>query len=133
LDLEQIGANSLNDINQIKSDLKTKNEKIDPFLSIPEHEWNEKISESTNLDDTLLSKLEQLIAINNEQSPVVKMERLIIFSDYFDNIDVFSLLHGPEVQMWFENLEELKKFLNEYEQKLIEERKKQKTVDSYLK
>jgi len=43
------------------------------------------------------------------------------------------LLHGPEVQMWFENLEELKKFLNEYEQKLIEERKKQKTVDSYLK
>jgi len=121
------------DIIQIKSDLQGKQKSIDATLNIPQEDWDEKISEAENIQDVLFKKLEQLIAINNEKSPEIKMNRLLIFSENFDTINLLEEIKGPEIQMWFENLEELKTFLNEYEGSLVEERKKRKYIDTYLK
>jgi len=126
-------SNYHKDILQIKSDLQGKQKSIDATLNIPQEEWEEKLTESTNIQDTLFKKLEQLIAINNEKSPEIKMNRLLLFSEGFDSIDLISQIHGGELQMWFENLEELKTFLNEYEVSLFEEKKRRKYIDTYLK
>jgi len=73
-------SNYHKDILQIKSDLQGKQKSIDATLNIPQEEWEEKLTESTNIQDTLFKKLEQLIAINNEKSPEIKMNRLLLFS-----------------------------------------------------
>lgn len=125
--------NNKNEVAKIKEDFQTKSDTIDSTLNIEQKLWEEKISKTTsNPLEGLQHKLEQLIAINSEQSPSTKLNRLLIWSENFDEMGFLNELDQEGIDVWFENLNVLREFLREYQVELILEKRKIKNIKSYL-